>query len=179
VKKSPRARVKETILMESSLASRISGMNPTRTTAEVDALLRDLRPWLYRLALAITARPDLAEDAAQEALIRGARSRDKLRQVDEPRAWMRRVVVRCAVDALTAGPTQPETTGTAYADPTESIAVRQTLERLDPNDRAVLALAHFEGLSYAEIAAALEIPSGTVGSRLHAAKEAFRKEWRK
>ncbi len=154
-------------------------MSAKRTAAEVDALLRDARPWLYRLALAVTARPEAAEDATQEALVRATRSQEKLRSVDEPRAWLRKVVVRCAIDAH---PRTPETFDPDYPvahDPTEAIAVRQTLRRLDATDRAVLALAHFEGLSYAEIALALEIPVGTVGSRLHSAREAFREEWSK
>ena len=57
------------------------------------------------------------------------------------------------------------------------MAVRHALSRLAPKDRALLALAHMEGLSYAELSDTLGIPSGTVGSRLHAAREAFRKEW--
>lgn len=166
-------------LMESCLASPMHGLTAKRTTTEVDALLRDARPWLYRLALAITAQSDAAEDVAQEALVRAMRSREKLRGVDEPTAWLRKVAVRCALTALSRAPSAPETDRAVVRDPTESIAVRQTLQRLDPTDRAVLALAHFEGLSYAEIAAALEVPIGTVGSRLHSAREAFRKEWQK
>lgn len=165
--------------MECILASQTAGLPERRTAAEVEELLRDLRPWLYRLALAITAHPDLAEDAAQDALLRATRSVQALCSVDEPRAWLRKTTVRCALTAIgKPRPVQKPDQARAQ-DPTESIAVRQTLGRLDPQDRVVLALAHFEELSYSEIAAVLDIPSGTVGSRLHAAREAFRKEWSK
>jgi len=165
--------------MQISLASHISSTTARRSIAEVDAILRDARPWLYRLALAVTARPDTAEDVTQEALVRAARSREKLQAVDEPRAWLRTVVVRCAVTALGCATSEAVLENTVEADPTDALAVRHTLSRLDPTDRAVLALAHFEELTYAEIGQVLDIPVGTVASRLHAAREAFRKEWRK
>jgi RNA polymerase sigma-70 factor (ECF subfamily) len=150
-----------------------------RSAAEVDLLLRDARPWLYRLALAIALRPDVAEDIVQESLIRASRSREKLRSVQEPNAWLRPIVVRCAITALkSTAPVTPVKEG-FFEDPTESLAVRDTLSRLTGTDRAVLAMAHFEDLSYAEIAEILNVPEGTVASRLHHAREAFRKEWQK
>ena len=165
--------------MQISLSSRIQSFALARSTAEVESRLRDARPWIYRLALAITASPEAAEDVAQEALIRAARSTDKLKSVEEPKAWLRTVVVRCAITSLKKTALPEKVTSSTEVDPTESLAVRETLSRLDSTDRAVLALAHFEELSYAEIGQALEIPVGTVASRLHAAREAFRKEWRK
>lgn len=154
-------------------------MTHKRTGQEVRALLSHERPWLFRLALAITGRRDMAEDVAQETLLRAMRSLPALQSADEPKAWLRVTLVRCAMTALAAKKPSSEAESAVAPDPTESIAVRQTLDRLDPVDRAVLALSHFEGLSYAEISQALDIPIGTVGSRLHAAREAFRKEWRK
>jgi RNA polymerase sigma-70 factor (ECF subfamily) len=165
--------------MESSWAAWMSGRAEKRSETDVDAILREARPWMYRLALAITAEPERAEDAAQDALVRAARSRDKLRSVDEPKAWLRTVLVRCALTAISSRERGSQAEPAVAPDPTDTIAVRQTLDRLEPMDRAVLALAHFEGLSYLEIASALEIPTGTVGSRLHNARDAFRKEWQK
>jgi RNA polymerase sigma-70 factor (ECF subfamily) len=165
--------------MEISLVFDSNGISHSRSSAELEVLLRDARPWLYRLALAITASAELAEDATQEALIRATRSTQKLQAVDDPRAWLRTVTVRCAISALSARHTPTDVEESLEADPTESVAVRMTLSRLTPTDRAILALAHFEELSYAEIGAALDLPLGTVASRLHAARSAFRKEWSK
>ncbi|MDR3690082.1 MAG: RNA polymerase sigma factor [Fimbriimonas sp.] len=163
--------------MEISLASYTELKAPVRTVEEVDLLLRDLRPWLFRLALAITTRPDSAEDAAQEALIRAAKSRHKLTSVQEPRAWLRTVVVRCALTSISKITPERLIDQEIHRDPTETLAVRQILDRMDPTDRVVLALSHFEELSYAEIADTLGIPVGTVGSRLHSARESFKREW--
>jgi RNA polymerase sigma-70 factor (ECF subfamily) len=142
----------------------------------VDRLLADSRPWLFRLALAITSQRDLAEDAAQEALIRARR---KLSAAEDPKAYLRAILVRCALDQLARAKTPGTAQGPSLDDPTVAIAVRQTLCRLRPDDRALLALVHFEELSYGEIATTLNIPVGTVASRIHKAREAFRQEWEK
>jgi len=166
-------------VMQISLAADMSRTSIRRSDLEIDTIIRDARPWLYRLALSITSSPEVAEDVAQEALIRATRSREKLRNIIEPRAWLRSVVVRCAITALSQRTDVSGFGETTNNDPTDSMAVRQILCRMEPMDRAILALAHFEELSYAEIGLSLDIPVGTVASRLHAAREAFRKEWRK
>jgi RNA polymerase sigma-70 factor (ECF subfamily) len=92
--------------------------------------------------------------------------------------FLKRTVVRCAIDILRIRRrTEPhQDTGGREAD-SHGIAVRQALKNLKPDQQAILALSIGEGWSYAEIAEALKIPQGTVGSRIHAAKEAFRREW--
>ncbi len=55
-------------------------------------------------------------------------------------------------------------------------AIAHAMERLRPEHREILMLRHFEELSYAEIAACLDIPEGTVMSRLHAARRSLRME---
>lgn len=134
------------------------------------------RVWGYRLALRITGCPEAAADALQNALIRAFRSSGKLHEVESPRAWFRQILVRCAIDQRPTPshvPTEPPTS----ADPAESMYIRCVLAGLDAADRAILALSIGEGLRYSEIAALLEIPEGTVGSRLHHAKSEFRKRW--
>ena len=147
-----------------------------RSRAEVVDFLKDARPWAYRLALAIVGEPDLAEDVAQEATVRAWRAQGTLAGTTDMRAWLRRVVVRQAVTALGRRRTVdlPET---AAPDVEPSLQVRAVLAGLPPETRALLGLAYFEGLSYAELAAALEVPEGTVASRLHAARAAFRAAW--
>lgn len=165
--------------MQISLAVDRAGLGIRRSNAEIEVLLRDARPWLYRLALAITARPEIAEDATQEALVRAARSWEKLRSVEDTSAWLRTVVARCAITAVKKSKPETQIHDCGSPDPTESVAVQLTLARMDPADRALLALSHFEELSYAAIAEILDVPVGTVGSRLHSAREAFRREWHK
>lgn len=59
-----------------------------------------------------------------------------------------------------------------------SSQVQAALERLSPTLREILLLAYFQRLSYAQIADDLEIPLGTVKSRLHAAVASFAKAWK-
>jgi RNA polymerase sigma-70 factor (ECF subfamily) len=51
------------------------------------------------------------------------------------------------------------------------------LDSMPPLERAMLALAYFEQLSYGEMSEALGVPEGTVASRLYKAKESFRRLW--
>jgi len=59
-----------------------------------------------------------------------------------------------------------------------SLAVREGLMHLDSNDRALLWLREIEGYSYAELAEILQVPLGTVKSRLFAARENLREIWK-
>jgi RNA polymerase sigma-70 factor (ECF subfamily) len=56
----------------------------------------------------------------------------------------------------------------------ERLAIERALAALSPTDREVVMLRHFDGLSYAELAASLEIPVGTVMSRLFNARKRLR-----
>lgn len=55
--------------------------------------------------------------------------------------------------------------------------ITDALERIPPEQRAVLVLRQIEGLSEREVAQALNLPIGTVKSRLHRARASFRGEW--
>ena len=57
------------------------------------------------------------------------------------------------------------------------LAVEQILDTLTPPMRAALVLREVEGMEYAEIAVVLQIPVGTVRSRLNTAREQFRRRW--
>jgi RNA polymerase sigma-70 factor, ECF subfamily len=160
------------------LIARLNAMEPVRTAEDVSAWIESRRTPAYRLALAILARNDLAEDATQEAMIQAHRSREKLRRVERPEAWLRTVTVRCAMrHRADRSVAIPEDVVNGESDGTTSIAVRAVLARLSAGHRVVLALAMFEQLSYDEIGETLCIPSGTVASRLNAAKKAFRRLW--
>ena len=147
-----------------------------RPRAEVVDFLKDSRPWAYRLALAVVGAPDLAEDVAQEAMVRAWRAQGTLARATDMKAWLRRVVVRQALTTLGRRRTV-ELPEMASPDLEPSLQVRAVLAGLPTEMRALLALAYFEGLTYAEMAAALEIPEGTVASRLHTARAAFRSAW--
>jgi RNA polymerase sigma-70 factor, ECF subfamily len=144
-----------------------------------DELLGRYRTEVFRLALSIVGDPNQAEDVTQEALVRCLKAKTRFLAAEDQAAWVRKVTVRCALTAL------KKRRGDLSLDPEASgesrlhlnLEVRDTLARLTPEQRTILALAHGEGLSYPEISDALGIPEGTVASRLNAARAAFREEW--
>lgn len=121
-----------------------------------------------------------AEDAAQEALTAILRG---LRGLREPAAlfgWARAIAVREAVRAARrAAREQPADLDRVPApgDPMLAADVRAVLARLAPEHRAVLMLRDLEGLDEHSAAALLDIPAGTVKSRLSRARANFRREW--
>lgn len=154
-------------------------MNGIRREETVDDFLSSSRPMLYSLALKITGNRESAEDATQEALFKAARAKSRLAEADEPGKWLRKVLVRCAVDRIDRKPVEELPELASHEDPDQMLAVQAVLARLEPKHRTILALALGEGLNYKEIGELLNIPEGTVGSRLHTAKGAFQKEWDK
>lgn len=146
----------------------------TATSEEVD-----YREFVFRLALAICGEREGAEDVSQDVLLTLFKHTGKLAKVDNPQAWVRRVTVRCATRYLKRSrKTEPLDSGhQARETASETLAVYEVLRKLPPDQRAILGMALHQGLSYREIAEAMDIPEGTVASRLNAAKAAFQKRW--
>ena len=125
----------------------------------------------------------LAEDAAQEAFIRGWLYLPSYNPRSSLRNWLYQIAVNAALDTLRketkVSPNALEDLPLAASDPGPEAAVIQAEQRtqvqrailaLPPSSRVVLVLREYEGLSYQEIASALEIPIGTVMSRLNFAR---------
>lgn len=139
---------------------------------------------LYALAQRIVRDMDRAEDALQEALVVAWRDLPGLRDPDRFDAWLHRLVVRaCLVEVrrerrhfsdLHVLPLDVPSSGDDYLSVADQDQLERGFRRLPPEQRALLALRHFEGLDPAEIAEILGIPVGTVGSRLHHAYRAMR-----
>lgn len=141
-------------------------------------LLGVLTPYVGRLCGPIAL--DDGADAAQEALIAVFRN---LRQLSEPAAlygWVRAIAVREAVRvacrAKRVPPGLPLDLPEA-GDPALAVDVRDVLDRLSPQHRAVLVLRDLEGLDERTVSELLRLPEGTVKSRLSRARRSFRKEW--
>lgn len=121
-----------------------------------------------------------ADDAAQEALIAILRGLRGLRDPAALFGWARAIAVREAVRiARRAAREHPAEMADVPApgDPTLAADIRDVLARLAPEHRAVLMLRDLEGLDEHTAAALLDIPAGTVKSRLSRARASFRKEW--
>jgi RNA polymerase sigma-70 factor (ECF subfamily) len=139
---------------------------------------------LYVLAHRILRDIDRADDAVQECLIRAWRELPHLRDPDRFEAWLRRLLVNaCYDEARRARRRSTEirvlpVERAADRDASRDLADRDELERgfrlLSVEQRAVLVLTHYLGMTAREVAETLDIPVGTVQSRLLYAMRAMR-----
>ena len=139
---------------------------------------------LYQVAYRIVRDVDRARDAVQQTLVAIWTDLRTLRDVDRFDAWTYRLVVRFALAegrrhrrmGITVIPLEEDVEGTG--DDLDAVVLRDELGRafaaLSPEHRAVLVLRHYVGLPMPEIAAALGVPYGTAGSRLHRATQELR-----
>ncbi|MFE5985405.1 RNA polymerase sigma factor [Streptomyces wedmorensis] len=147
-------------------------------TLAMAELLDILAPYVGRVCAPIALGQ--GADAAQETLVSVFKS---LRTLKDPAAlhgWVRAIAVREAIrTAHRAGRTVPTDLSAlpARGDPQLSADIRDVLERLSPEHRAVLMLRDVEGLDERTAAALLGVRTGTVKSRLHRARDTFRKAW--
>ena len=151
----------------------------------LEAVLRSIQPPLRRFVSRIVGATE-ADDVAQNTLIIIAR---KLNWLEEPRlfrAWAFRIASRIAFDLLKKQRRLPihDTDDAvlqaiaAPATPPSDQALVELLksERISPASRAVLALHFQEEMSLAEVAAILDVPLGTVKSRLAYGLKALRQQ---
>jgi RNA polymerase sigma-70 factor (ECF subfamily) len=155
------------------------------------ALFEQHREAAYRTALRITRREEDALDVVQDSFIRAFDRLAEFQRESGFRTWLLRIVANRALDVLRtrkvrqAVPLDPgdESRGPQLAAPDTSAPpgqelerqelaqrLRQALEALPADQRAVFALYATGEMTYGEIAAALEIPIGTVMSRLYHAR---------
>ncbi|MFC0199250.1 RNA polymerase sigma factor [Paracoccus rhizosphaerae] len=150
-----------------------------------DALVR-LLPNLRRYALSLSRQPDVAQDLVQvtvERAIRNAASRDPAQRL-EP--WLFRITRNAFIDMtrrhrtegaridITENPDILSTDGVAAIESRLMLqATEAAIARLPREQAEVLTLVCIEGLSYAETAEVLDLPKGTVMSRLSRARLAL------
>ena len=130
---------------------------------------------LYTLALRITLSEADAYDCVQEGLVSAWRGLGNFRFNARFSTWMYRIVVRKAYDVLerrgrTAEPVD-EVPATSVDTPVEArLDLLDALAALEPEFRTVAVACDVVGMSMDEAAIALDLPAGTVKSRLHRAR---------
>jgi RNA polymerase sigma-70 factor (ECF subfamily) len=151
--------------------------------AAFEALFRQFEREVYRWVLRITRDTATAEDAVVDAFWRAYRSRARFDPSRSFGAWIRRIATSAALDHLSAarkrGPLAAVSDGTSMtgAVPHElRDSIRVAFARLPPRLVVVAVLAFIEQQSYAEIADALDLPVGTVKSRVFRATRLLRQE---
>lgn len=132
---------------------------------------------VWRLALARTANVSDAEDVFQEVFLRYFRHEDKFADDEHRKAWL----IRCTVNRANSLLASPFRRRTVPLEEAARIGVEDDCREvysavlsLPAKYRAVIHLHYFEGLSVAEMAAALGCAEGTVKSQLHRGRALLR-----
>lgn len=132
---------------------------------------------LYRVAYTILRNDDTCRDALQDTALKAWEKRATLREPQYFRTWLTRILIRTCYDTqrkrrrTVSSECVPEPAVTP-PDPTLQLALEALPEKL----RLPLVLCYAEGMDYAEIAQALNLPLATVRGRIHRAKNELRKE---
>ena len=144
--------------------------------------LADCPTLAYRVALGVLRNPAEAEDVAQEAMLRAYRNFHQLRDRERFRAWLVRTAWRLALDRIRAATRRQRREDATMAERAEigveNVAATREFERhlgaaldaLPEKLRIVMLLAAIEGYNTREVANLLDLPEGTVKSRLHLAR---------
>jgi RNA polymerase sigma-70 factor, ECF subfamily len=153
------------------------------SASDLEALFRLHWPRAYRAAFLVVHDSGAAEDIAQEAFLAAVRALDTFDRRRPFGPWLHRIVVNRAIDWTRARALRAE----AAADAAPEAAAPDAEARLDdgvlaalgglgPEHRAVVVLRHLLGYTPGEIAAMLDLPRGTVNSRLRRALDALGRE---
>ena len=134
-----------------------------------------LEQLLYHISYSMLRSDTDCADAVQEALLRAWQHRDDLRDMRLFKAWMCRILMNTCHDTLrkrgklTLVPLDEAIVVTQWQR--DTLALRQALEQLPPEQNTCIVMHYLEGWSVAEIAEAMETPEGTVKTRLRAGRE--------
>jgi RNA polymerase sigma-70 factor (ECF subfamily) len=146
--------------------------------------LEERRSLLYQIAYSWCHQPALADDLVQETMLKALRSSRQLNNTKAVKSWLTRILANCWYDHLRSRrdvididslphETHPRTHDTN--DRQDIIdRVRNMIAQLPSGQRQVITLVDLAGFSYAEIADILEIPIGTVMSRICRARKALK-----
>lgn len=153
---------------------------------ELQKKLEALRPRLYRLAWAWCHERDLADELTQAAYARALGRLDALRNEDRLEAWMCAILANLWKDHLRRRQRElergepeafPDRCDESEGDPEVGVQaheivrqVRNAVARLGPDHRMVITLVDLMDMSYADVSRILDVPAGTVMSRLSRAR---------
>lgn len=145
------------------------------------AIIDRHRTRLIRTAANLMRDRHEAEDITQETFLKAFREMHKLRDDRAFSGYLYRICVRLCMDRLRLKRAEPSEFDTIQEHEGGSVENRVVIERLLrelPADlRTTLLLREIERLTYEEVAEVMHVPVGTVRSRLHTARERFRKLW--
>lgn len=160
-------------------------------TRQFEEKLAQSRPRLLRLAQSWCRSRAVADDLVQETLAKALRQHGQLRDAEALHGWLCSILANCWHDHLRSHKDmgdledvpeeQLQADGSPEADYLQGEVVRRVrraVAELPEGQREVITLVDLEEFSYAEVAAILEIPLGTVMSRLSRARSALKEKLR-
>lgn len=160
-------------------------------------LMARYEAYIYQLCFRISGSRDDALDLTQEVMVKVITVLDRFQPGRPFKPWLRKVAVNVCFNCLrrsapvTVSLNQPvaedivlgDTLAGNSDDPEAAVewqdareVIRQSVGRLNPQQRTVLLMRHREGLSYEEIAATTELPLGTVKTYLFRARQQLRRQ---
>jgi len=148
-------------------------------------LVEHYDPRLRAFAYHLLGDPHQTDDALQDAYVKVFRGLPDFAGGSALSTWLTRITYTTCIDHLRRRgrlvPTldlEPEPSLPQGPDPTDDLSsrgvVREALRRLPAEQRAVVVLVGVQGLDYGQAAEILEVPSGTVASRLSSARRTLR-----
>jgi RNA polymerase sigma-70 factor (ECF subfamily) len=161
----------------------------TGVDAEFGTRLRESSTLAFRVAYGVLRHRQDAEDVAQDAFVRAHRSYGQLRDRDKFRAWLVRMTWRLAIDRWRANrrrSVREESVEAVHPPTLEQDAVARdraghlwrAIDALPEKLRIATVLAAIEGYDVREVARLLDVPEGTVKSRLFLARKALAEKLR-
>ena len=137
---------------------------------EFGRLVLENETQLYRIAKSILTNDEDCADAAQEAITRAFENLHTLKNDDYAKTWLIRILIRecCRLyERRKKEAALPEDLEVPAPEPENYSHLYQALNRLEPEFRTTLVLHYLEGFQVQEISKILDVPPGTVKSRLH------------
>ncbi|RDW20850.1 RNA polymerase [Oceanobacillus arenosus] len=147
------------------------------------ALFQKYEQDIYRMAFVYVKNPNDALDVVQETAYRSFKSIKNLKEPKYFKTWLIRISISCSMDLLRKKKKvvylKPELEGNLSDDINEDIdlevTVRDLIERLNEDEKSVIILRFYEGLTLKEISKTLNIPLGTAKTILYRALDKLRK----
>lgn len=153
--------------------------------AAAEQLVKRWQPKLLAHATRLLGEKEGARDATQVAWTQILRSLGKLRDDRAFAAWCYRITSRACAREIgkrksqrqlnQAYANEPRVENIEPSEPSQMARLQQAIRHLPAGERAAIALYHFEEMRVAEVAVALDIPAGTVKTRLMHARRKLRK----
>ena len=155
-----------------------------RIPREIKNRIKEIRPSLVRVAFSWCSSKALADDLAHDALSIALKKHGQLREIEKFDRWIFTILNNCwreylrkqkdtvDIDELTLH--APQETEARIAELQIIEKVQHAISKLPNGQRQVVTLVDLQGFSYADVAETLDIPTGTVMSRLSRARQTLK-----